>query len=201
METKHKNLIIGGLLAIVLVMAVGYAAFATQLNINGTANITSSWNVHFDSSKTTGAGVIDATTGLTGAQAPTGTVAYADENLTANLTANLTQPGDKIVYTLTILNEGSLDAKAATPVVKLDNGTTGVNGLTATKGHIKFTVTEPTPNPIVAETGVATMTVTAEYIDTDADNAVTGNTTTTESAELGVTITYTQDTTSEATGE
>ena len=28
---KNKNILIGGLLAIVLIMAVGYAAFATQL--------------------------------------------------------------------------------------------------------------------------------------------------------------------------
>ncbi len=193
-NAKQKNLLIGGLIAVVLIMAVGYAAFATQLNINGTAEITSSWNVHFDSSKISGTGVIDTTTGLTGATAPRGTIEYSNENQTASLTASLNQPGDKVVYTLTILNEGSLKAKAGTPVLKLDDADSGVSGLTATKGHIKFTVTEPTPNSLVATTGSATMTVTAEYIDDDTSAGTTGNVTATESATLGVTITYTQDT-------
>ena len=60
MEGKNKNILIGTLLAVVFVMAVGYAAFAQQLTINGTATINSSWDVHFDQTKTTGSGVIDA---------------------------------------------------------------------------------------------------------------------------------------------
>jgi len=193
MDTKHKNVLIGGLLAIVFVMAVGYAAFATQLNINGTATITSSWNVHFDATKTTD-DIVAGTAGLTGATAPTGTVTFTDSNLTANLTADLKQPGDKVVYTLTILNKGSLDAKASTPALTLNGGT--VNGLVATKGHIKFTVTEPNPNLLVKDTGSATMTVTAEYIndmnEDGTEGTTTGNTTTTEEATLNVTLTYTQ---------
>ena len=35
----NKNILIGGLIAIVVVMVSGYAAFATQLNINGTAKV------------------------------------------------------------------------------------------------------------------------------------------------------------------
>ena len=49
---KNKNILIGGLLAIVLIMAVGYAAFATQLTVNGTAEITSKWDVHFKEDNT-----------------------------------------------------------------------------------------------------------------------------------------------------
>ncbi len=184
MEAKNKNILIGGLLAIVLVMAVGYAAFATQLNINGTAQITSSWDVHFDETKTSGAGVIDATAGLSGATAPTGTISYGDNNLTATLNANLNQPGDKVVYTLTIENAGTLSAKSATPSLTLTDGQ--VTGLTATKGHIKFTVTKPTPATIDAD-GTATMTVTAEYTD-----VAQNETTTNETAQLNVTLSYTQ---------
>ena len=46
MNKNRKNIIIGGLLALVLVMAVGYAAFATNLNITGTSTIDSKWDVH-----------------------------------------------------------------------------------------------------------------------------------------------------------
>ena len=45
MESKHKNALIGALLAVVFVMAVGYAAFAQQLTINGSAEINSSWDI------------------------------------------------------------------------------------------------------------------------------------------------------------
>ena len=51
MESKHKNVLIGALLAVVFVMAVGYAAFATTLTINGEATITSNWHVGFDMEK------------------------------------------------------------------------------------------------------------------------------------------------------
>ena len=40
-----KNIIIATLIAIILLMAVGYSAFATQLTINGTAQIIGEWNV------------------------------------------------------------------------------------------------------------------------------------------------------------
>ena len=46
MESKHKNALIVALVAVVLVMAVGYAAFAQNLIINGSAEITSTWDVH-----------------------------------------------------------------------------------------------------------------------------------------------------------
>ncbi len=184
MNEKNKNVLIGGLLAIVLVMAVGYAAFATQLNINGTANITSKWDVRFDNSKQDGAGVIDSTTGLGGATAPTGSITYSNDDLTANLTADLTQPGDSVLFTLTIKNSGTLSAKNGTPVLTLDGGT--VTGLTATKGNIKFTVTSPTPTTIAAN-GTATMTVKAEFTD-PGENTVTAK----ETAQLGVTLSYTQ---------
>ena len=48
--------LLGGLLAIVLVMAVAFAAFSTSLNITGNASITSSWNVGFDTTKQSGSG-------------------------------------------------------------------------------------------------------------------------------------------------
>lgn len=43
---KYANtIIIGSLLIILLVMSVGYAAFATQLQLNGTATIQGDWDV------------------------------------------------------------------------------------------------------------------------------------------------------------
>lgn len=45
-KQNKRNIIIGSLCVIVLLMAVGYAAFQTVLNIQGTSNITSSWDIN-----------------------------------------------------------------------------------------------------------------------------------------------------------
>ena len=47
-----RNYIIVGLLLLVLFMAVGFAAFSTNLQINGTAGISTNWCVGFDNTKT-----------------------------------------------------------------------------------------------------------------------------------------------------
>ena len=164
MESKHKNALIGALLAVVFVMAVGYAAFAQQLTINGSASITSNWHVGFDTTKTTGEpGVVTPTTGANGTTAPSGTVGYSGDQ-TATISATLNQPGDKVVFTLTIENSGTINARLNNPVVNLTSAGPDENGeaLITKEGNIIFTVTAPTPTTINAgET--ATMTVTAEF--------------------------------------
>lgn len=187
MDSKNKNILIGGLVAIVLVMAVGYAAFATQLNINGTASITSTWNVGFDTSKTGGTGVVDATTGTGGTTAPTGEVSYTNAQ-NASISADLTQPGDKVVFTLTIKNTGTLNATLATPVISSTDDDVDIQGLTATKGNIKFTVTSPASTSLVANTGTTTMTVTAEFVDNTVSSSAK------ETASINVLINATQAT-------
>ena len=42
---KKRTIIIGSLLAILICMTIGYAAFQTQLNIVGSSVITSNWDV------------------------------------------------------------------------------------------------------------------------------------------------------------
>ena len=164
MESKHKNALIGALLAVVFVMAVGYAAFTQQLQITGTANVaetSSTWNVHFDETKTTGTGVVDATTGTGGTVAPTGAIEFSDNNHTADLTATLIQPGDSVKFTLTIENEGAISADLAAPVI---TSTTGgnVSGTTVTQGNITFEVEGPSVST-VAPGSTATFNVTATF--------------------------------------
>ena len=200
MDSRNKNILIGGLLAIVLIMAVGYAAFATQLNINGTATIDASWNVHFDTSKTATnatenvSGVVAFTKGNTNS-APKGSVSYTD-NLNATVEATLQSPGDKVDFTLTIKNEGSFDATAGAPTIAWKNSETGAIVQpttsavgTATNGNIQFTVSYPTPNPLVKTNGTATMHVTAEYLAPTQSGAPAGNTGNVSSGETaGITV-------------
>ncbi len=103
METKHKNALIGGLLAIVFVMAVGYAAFATQLNINGTANVTSTWDVHIQS--------IEALTPATGSATSKSANLVDGNPLAAEFVSELVAPGDSITYKVVVENGGTLPAK------------------------------------------------------------------------------------------
>ena len=163
MESKHKNVLIGALLAVVFVMAVGYAAFAQTLTINGSAEITSNWHVGFDTSKTSGGDVIAPTTGANGTTAPTGEVSYENDQ-NATISADLVQPGDKVTFTLTIENYGNINAKLNTPVVSLngEGSDENENPLIVKQGNIIFTVTAPSPTTI-DEGETATMTVTAEF--------------------------------------
>ena len=121
-QVKQKNLLIGGLLAVVLIMAIGYAASATQLNINGTANVDSNWCVGFNKTKTSD---YVATPGKEGATTPTGSISFSGDTCgvnyqtNASLTANFKQPGDKIVYTLTIGNKSTFTAAIKSIKIKI----------------------------------------------------------------------------------
>ena len=96
---KKKN-IIGLMLILVAVMAVGYAAFSTTLTINGTANISSTWNVLFTEIKQ-----LSKTSGVSEKSLPEAS------GTTATFDVDLTSPGDSIDYQITIENKGSIDAK------------------------------------------------------------------------------------------
>ena len=185
MESKHKNALIGALLAVVFVMAVGYAAFAQQLTINGSAEITSKWDVHMEQE---GANYVPASTMGT---APTGSVTVEPGGLTASFSATLISPGDTVTYTIPIVNAGTLNAKlstitlsSTTPDMVIDN-----SGLTATTqdGNIKYTVTSPGTGVLNANGGKATITIVAEFVDKASQGNLQGAT-----ADLTVTMNYVQ---------
>ena len=97
---NNKSILIGGLLAVIVVMAVGYAAFASSLKISGTSNISTTWDVE----------ITDITTSN-----KVGSASVKEqptfEKLTATFSTNLVSPGDSITYNIKVENKGSLDAK------------------------------------------------------------------------------------------
>ena len=101
MNRSQKNWMIAGLCLIVLFIAVGYASFATNLNINGTSTINSNWNI-----KITDIQVTDFTGGATKAEEPAVT-----SDTTATFKTNLVKPGDSMTYTVTVENTGDIAAK------------------------------------------------------------------------------------------
>ena len=99
-SNQKRKIIIFSLVGILLLMAVGYSAFKTNLNITGTSNITSVWDVRITNVK------IKETSGL--AENVGDLDSYT--NLEANMEANFYEPGDYITYTVTVSNKGTLDA-------------------------------------------------------------------------------------------
>lgn len=147
METKHKNALIGALLAVVFVMAVGYAAFAQQLTINGSASISSSWDVKITNIEVS---TQSGTASNIGAEVGEG-------GLSASFDASLMSPGDSITYTVTVHNGGTIDAKLSE--WSLEAGDTNA------EDPIVYTVNDLTNEEELAAGADKEFTVTVTYND------------------------------------
>lgn len=104
-----KNIMIAALLIAVVALAVGYAAFATTLTVNGHAVVDAKWQVE----------IISITPSYTGTAVETvnSPVTPKFTATTATFDATLKAPGDKATYTVVVKNKGSIKAKlnAITP--------------------------------------------------------------------------------------
>ena len=166
-STRDKrNYVIVGLLLLVLFMTVGFAAFSTSLQINGTANISTNWCVGFDNTKTS---TYEITKGKSTGTSPSATMEYDGTACSstyvpiANLGATFYQPGDKVEYTLTIANKGSIDAAIESITV---DGASVTSNQTITKGNIIWKVYMPEEVVLSSNTGSTTMVVSAEFQNT-----------------------------------
>ena len=184
---QKKNLLIGGLLAIVVLMGIAYAAFASNLTITGTGSVSSNWCIGFDSTRTSD---YTATAGITGGTVPTGSMSFSGDSCstsfktTASLNASFKQPGDKIEYTLTIGNKGTL--AAAIESINVDNQSV-TSDTTITKGNIKYIIEMPESTSL-AVNATTTMKVTAMFQN---DTEVTSSTN--EQQTISVSINAVQD--------
>ncbi len=161
MESKHKNILIGVLLAIVLFMAVGYAAFATNLTINGTANISTSWDVHIKSIVPSATAVGTYSNGET-TYTTAGSIKHeVKDNYTAEFSAILLSPSETVTYTVTVENSGTIDAKIGPAGITFSDSTMGQSNPT---DAILFTYSGiAVGDELSANGGTDTFTVTATY--------------------------------------
>ena len=141
LKSKQRNIVIGSLCAIVLLMAVGYAAFSTVLNIQGTSNITSSWNIKITNVESKN--IVGTASNK---------VNPSWDNLTAEINANLESPGDSIEYEITVTNGGSLNAK-------LDK----INISDSQNKSIKFTTSGIEEGDLLEAGKVAVVKIKIEY--------------------------------------
>ena len=82
------------------IMAIGYAYFATNLDITATGNITTNWKVNF----------ISITSGNNGGTGGSNAATPTFTDTTATMSANLQVPGDYMEYDLVLKNSGSINA-------------------------------------------------------------------------------------------
>ena len=185
--TQKKSLLMGGLLALVVLMGIAYAAFASNLTITGTSGVSSNWCIGFDSTRTSD---YTATAGIAGGTAPTGSMSFSGDSCatnyktTAGLNSSFVQPGDKVEYTLTIGNKGTL--AAAIESINVDNQPV-TSDTTITKGSIKFIIEMPQTTSL-AVNATTTMKVTAMFQN---DTQVSGSGS--EQQEINIAINAVQD--------
>ena len=98
-DRKRRKIVIGMLCSVLLLMAVGYAVFATNLNIKGSTKISSNWDVRI--TNITSKNVVGTASNL---EDPSYT------NLTATFNTGLVSPGDSIEYDIIVKNNGDIDA-------------------------------------------------------------------------------------------
>jgi len=163
-EKRKRNIVIGALCGVLLLMTVGYAAFSSILNIKGTTNISSNWDIRITNVESK-----NVVGSASNAEEPTW------DDLTATFKTNLEVPGDSIEYDVTVENKGTLNAK-------LDK----INMTSSNNPAIKFTTTGLKEGDKLNAGSKAILTVKVEYLTgVEVDNKNL-------SANLTVTLDYVQ---------
>lgn len=199
-EGKFQTTLIVMLAIAVVAMSVGFAAFSTSLNINGTATFEKAkWSVHFK----TGAGAL-VTTGTTIPEENPARFSQSVTDTTLTFNADL-KYGEKYVVEGTIINDGTMNAKLTTITFggtfaggttpkAVNEGTYG--GVGGANYHLYVNGTEYTEN----QTGLAvalntegthTVKVELEYAkDTSTDGSGLKITSNSITGTLTVTLVY-----------
>ena len=104
-ERRTKALVVVVLLIVIAGLTVAFAALSTTLNINGTAYLDAAkWGIKFEN--------LSSPTKI-GSATTTGT-AKIEETKAAEITGmnvSLSTPGDKVTYTVDLVNKGTINAK------------------------------------------------------------------------------------------
>ncbi len=139
---RKNNLIIVSLCAVLVLMGIGYAAFSSVLNITGTSNITSNWDVRITNIESELHGAEDV-------EAPT----YDNTNgLYASFNTNLKKPGDYALYKIKVENQGTLDARIEK-----------INSYYKDNKYITFTLTGLSKGDIIEAKESKILTVKVEF--------------------------------------
>ena len=191
---QNKLGIIIGSLALVTLMAIIYAAFTGQLNINGTANVRDSvWDIHIVES-----GQLEPSNTLS-SSAKVLTKPTASGLSISDFNLSLTTPGDYIEYTFHVINEGDYDATLSDldkdGVVCTANGSTSDPEAVKVCNKLEYTLkydngSTVTEGDTLLSKETKTMVLTIKYQEFD-DPSLLPNTNVSISG-LGIDISYSQ---------
>ena len=153
-QNRFQTILLLVLVAAVVCMSIGFAAYSRVLNINGTVNVSSSkWSVHFDPTTfQETAGSVEATTVNAG-------------DTVISFSAALNNIGDKYEFDVNVVNDGTLDAKLKS--ITLSGLTTEqenyINYVVIYDGTDYYMTTENLNNVIAAE-GTKSVHVLVQYV-------------------------------------
>ncbi|MGN1327727.1 MAG: hypothetical protein ACI4VQ_06625 [Clostridia bacterium] len=177
MKKYKKNYIAIVLIVILLALAVGYAAFSSQLKITGTATA-GAWDVKFTAASASSSIVENPT-------ADNSATVTDEKTVTVNVYLNAEGDGSNV--TATITNDGTVDAKLTGFEVTGDLAK--VSDTVYQTGVIKLTLPAVTDGDVIAAGASKTFAFSVEW-----DTSVTDVDTTTEQvASFDITFTYEQD--------
>lgn len=166
-----QNVTIIVLAVAIIVMSVGYAAYITQLEINGTTTIEkASWNVHFtETTKLDTSTVLDeAITGPT----------LNDKSTALTFAVNL-KLNDVYEFTTDVKNDGTLDAKLTQFTLTGTKGDATVleasSGLKYTSDYLQYIVTwadgtELSENEVIKGGNSKKLKVSVKYVQPTDDS-------------------------------
>ena len=115
---------------LIMCITLGYAYLNTELDINGTTNITSAnWNIYWDNIQFGTNNVTDITTPAT----------IQTGNTEVVFNVNFSEPGDTYEFTVDAVNDGSINAMVSV----VSNGVYAANGTTPKNlpDYLEYTVT------------------------------------------------------------
>ena len=110
---RTRNIILIILAVCLIGITVAYATLSQNLNISGVANVDkTSWNIHFT----------NVLTPKVEGQATGGKALLNDGKTVLTISeGTLSAPGDKIVYTFDVINEGDLPAEVETTLTQMES--------------------------------------------------------------------------------
>lgn len=150
---KTNNIIMGVLVAVIAVMGVAFAAFSTTLTIEGTASISSNWDIEY-----TTPAACTATSKDAGNRASTGEIEVNDAGKVI-MTADFATPGDTVTCTVLVTNKSTgLSARRTGWAL-----TSGISNSDAYSVNVTASTVE---NTEIAPNGTDTLTITVTYNDT-----------------------------------
>lgn len=152
-EKGLQNIIIVVLSVAVLAMSVGFAVYAQQLNVTGTATFTAAkWDVHFDTTSFNETSTIKSTTNSVG-------------NTAITYSVTLPSPGSEYSFTVDVKNYGTINA--ALEAITLSGLTTAQEKYISYNVNYNGTDYTETTDGLAEDLEVNdshTMVVTVEYL-------------------------------------